>query len=669
MKSKRTLSITLLFLLAMNANCGFGSSIQKTIDHLGPTKKLQGKKLLDSLLVELPKAKEDTNKVNILIGGINVGIYQLIYINNLKNSLKYVEDALELSKKLQWKIGIGRAYYNLGDYYLMTSDYPKSLENSFKALKIFEEINDEGDMSLVLNSLAAICEKQRNFDKSLEYSFKALKFIQKRNQKRPAAICYGNIYDVYYYQQNYDKALEYGLIALKAVKLTKDNDLTSIYLMRIGNIYTMRSEMDKALEYYLSAMKLPGISSATKATIYSNIGVIYCIKSDNVKSPPVKKIMADSAFKYLISAADTLLKIGGLNDAMTNYNNIYTLEASVGDYKKAFEYYKNYIQLKDSIFSLSNTKKIAALEMKRVEEVKGKEIEVLKKEKEVTLLEAKHSIFQRNIFIAGGGFLFLLSILLLIGYKREVKSKNLVAIAQGKAEEKSKLLEESNSVKDKLFSVISHDLRSPLNDLDATLKLLDKDSLHGDDLKKVLSDLDVSFRNTLNLLDNLLIWSLTKMRGEKQIPELVDMKEIAKENMILFVNIAGKKNITLKADIPDKVIVYTDKNMVRLVLRNLLSNAIKFSNPGSEILVNAHMKEKTIEFSVKDEGTGISADKKNELFSLGKDHIKTGMNSDSGTGLGLALCHELVIAAGGSIRVESELGKGSTFYVDLPAIV
>ena len=109
--------------------------------------------------------------------------------------------------------------------------------------------------------------------------------------------------------------------------------------------------------------------------------------------------------------------------------------------------------------------------------------------------------------------------------------------------------------------------------------------------------------------------------------------------------------------------------MVRLVLRNLLSNAIKFSNPGSEILVNAHMKEKTIEFSVKDEGTGISADKKNELFSLGKDHIKTGMNSDSGTGLGLALCHELVIAAGGSIRVESELGKGSTFYVDLPAIV
>jgi signal transduction histidine kinase len=229
----------------------------------------------------------------------------------------------------------------------------------------------------------------------------------------------------------------------------------------------------------------------------------------------------------------------------------------------------------------------------------------------------------------------------------------------------AKKLQEINNQKDKLFSIISHDIRNPLNSLNGLMTLIGKEWITEQDFKQQLPGLSKNLHAISDLLNNLLLWSRSQMMGETHQQEDFDISVLAKSTVESVESQAIQKKITIENKISEAQLVHADKNMMAVVLRNLLTNAIKFSHAQQRILLTATSTGGLLRVCVADTGTGIAAEKIIDLFEL--NSISTsGTLQEKGTGLGLMLCKDFVEKNGGKIWVESQLGKGSSFYFTIP---
>jgi two-component system, sensor histidine kinase LadS len=233
--------------------------------------------------------------------------------------------------------------------------------------------------------------------------------------------------------------------------------------------------------------------------------------------------------------------------------------------------------------------------------------------------------------------------------------------------QKNSQLEESNNIKDKLFSLISHDLRGPLIALQGVLNLEDMDSLTREDLKKYTEKIGDRLHDTTDFLDNLLQWSKLQMKGEKFVPitQTFLIRDVIDRSTQLPKIEAEKKGIRLMADVAADYKVSADVNMVHTIIRNLVSNAIKFTHPGGKIVITATRKGEFIAVRVSDTGIGISDKHLSTLFTL-PGLTMMGTQQEKGTGLGLVVCKEFVERSGGTITVTSNAGVGTTFEFTLP---
>lgn len=231
-------------------------------------------------------------------------------------------------------------------------------------------------------------------------------------------------------------------------------------------------------------------------------------------------------------------------------------------------------------------------------------------------------------------------------------------------------LEELNATKDKFFSIIAHDLRSPFNAMIGISSLLNKnfDSYDKTQQKEFISLIQEGMKNSHKLLENLLLWSRSQ-RG------LIDFAP-KKENLNTLTNLvieqlkqsAKNKSITILNKIPEKIDLNIDRNMVSLILRNIISNAIKFTHKEGEISLSVEKaKKQYYKIKIKDNGIGFTNKKKKKLFNIAETISSKGTEKETGSGLGLILCKEFIQKHGGEIWVESEVEKGSTFILTLPA--
>jgi len=228
-----------------------------------------------------------------------------------------------------------------------------------------------------------------------------------------------------------------------------------------------------------------------------------------------------------------------------------------------------------------------------------------------------------------------------------------------------------NDTKDKLFSIIAHDLKSPFNSILGLTQLLnDQYEEYNDDEKKlIISNIKDSSKKMFSLLENLLIWSFAQRNGINVNAEKIDLYEIANIQMGVFVTIARTKNILLANNIDPCTFANADRDLVKTILLNLINNAIKFTHSGGNIHLNAHKRNDNIEVSVTDNGMGIDAHVLKTLFKSAESYTSLGTSNEKGTGLGLMICKEFVELNGGSIWVESEEGNGSRFTFTLPIFV
>jgi signal transduction histidine kinase len=246
----------------------------------------------------------------------------------------------------------------------------------------------------------------------------------------------------------------------------------------------------------------------------------------------------------------------------------------------------------------------------------------------------------------------------------QLQSINLKLIA---SENKLRSL---NSVKDKFFSIISHDLKGPLHTLTGFLQILIHytSSFTEEELKEFAESMDASVKRLLTMLENLLQWSRSQTGNIEHKPEVLGLNTILQENLHLFTDTAKAKNITLVTESGENMLVRADKNMLEFVLRNLTSNALKFTREAGNVKITAHAEPEFTEITVQDNGVGISPEDMKKIFQPDIHFSTPGTGKEKGTGFGLLLCKDFVEKNGGKIAIDSQPGKGTSLTFTLPTV-
>lgn len=286
--------------------------------------KKQGQARIDSLLIELPKAQEDTNKVNLL-RDISMAYYKI----NPNEGIKYGTQSLELAEKSNWKNGVANANRTLGSHYITESDYPKALEYFDKAVKIFETLGNRKQIAGVFHNIGIVYKNQSNYRKALEYLQQALSINEEYGNKNWKASNLNSIAGIYIEQGDYFKGIEYYTKSLKINEEIGDKASISNNINNIGTTYFYQANYPKALEYFFRSLKMNEESGAKQqiASSLNNIGNVYSEQSEYTK-----------ALEYYTKAIKINEEIGNKNWKAINLNAIGTIYSKQANYAQALDY-------------------------------------------------------------------------------------------------------------------------------------------------------------------------------------------------------------------------------------------------------------------------------------------------------------------------------------------
>jgi signal transduction histidine kinase len=284
---------------------------------------------------------------------------------------------------------------------------------------------------------------------------------------------------------------------------------------------------------------------------------------------------------------------------------------------------------------------------------------MLRKVNEANLLAIRQQKYTEWAFVS---IIILLTALILITFRtgRQRKKMNM-ELFDNNAE-----LERLNSVKDKLFSVISHDLRSPIANLKSVLHLLREGYLEKEEFEKISTKLSHQLETSGNALENLLQWAKAQLSDVKAKPEQIFLADVAHEVGRQFKEELEEKQILFQNLVDRNLSAWADKNQVEIILRNLVGNAIKFTQEGGFVKVDGKLSNSFIRISVEDNGIGMSETAQQNLFQPGKHFTTSGTRQEKGTGIGLLIAREMVINNRGKLLVDSLKDRGTTITFLLP---
>ncbi len=522
---------------------------------------------------------------------------------------------------------IGFIYWNYNQYKRAISFYEKSL-------KLNISIENRNGMAMIHNNLGMLYADTGEYEKALYHFTQTL--AARRSQKEPYSIISSliNRSVVYNNIKKYNLSINDLQEALTLARELNDiKQMASTYAM-LSETYEKLGNVDESLKYF---------------TLYKTF-------YDDLKKKEVKKIAGDLESESLKKQlAESIAKMKELelekNERKLQENGKELLS----------EKQKNRSLYQD----LSNAEMILGLQKR----------DLLIEKVNAEIAEAKNSVLEKEkkfVYIITGIIIFFVLMVASIVYlnSRKIKAQNEQLHQQNLAIEAQKeQLTISNDVKNKIFSIIAHDLRGPIASLQSFFDIIEEDYYDEipEDLKDILSQLKSGNAQISTILDNLLNWAKTQMSELTPKIQEVNIFDLVEENINLLQRLAEGKEITILNEIPSNLKANSDLEMTKIVFRNLIQNAIKFTKQKGVIKVQVNPSEdKTkVELMVIDSGVGMSEEKVNTLFNLKSNKSTYGTNNEKGTGLGLVLCNDFVKICGGKLKVTSKLNIGTTITVTL----
>lgn len=635
---------------------------------------------ISGLLSKLHNTTSDTDRMNLYT---DVFLHYL-YVKN-DSAEYYAQEGYDYFRQKQNKLGQGKTINMLAAVDITRGRMDLAEKKYKDALVLFEEVHDTKGAAAMENNLGEAASKQGRFDEGMRYFFESLKISERTHDTDNILETYIKIGAAYNESNGPDKALEYFDKAAKVQENRPMSVLTLTLYNNIGTIYGQRGNFQAALDNFNKAIALSANNNrytGIRVMSFMNAGIAYShlgnMASANADFDTSLKIateqnMPDAKVKVFINMASTVseaqprkgLELLQKALAVAKEANLQELEdecykslvdayTELKDYKSALTTLQAERVLNDSLFSIEKEKDIANLQANYDLEKSQANVRELK------VLTYKNTR-DKNILIAVALIIITFSAVLLFYYRKTLKLNDQLYKQQ-------EALQTLNGTKDKLFSIIGHDLRGPVANIPVMLQIYE-DTTDTEEKSYIFNELKEHVQASTETLDKLLYWGQSQMKGTRLHQVDFDTKEYITKTIHLVKSAADQKHIHIQDNTPDGLSAHAEPVHFEFVIRNLLSNAIKFTHPDGNITLFSDQEQLPgyIVFGVKDNGTGIDPEHLKTIFQpFGKS--KKGTADEKGTSIGLMLCKEFITANGGNIWVESEVGKGTTFYFSLKAV-
>jgi len=539
-------------------------------------------------------------------------------------------------------------------YFYVHKDFKKAILSLLDQQKEAEKIKDKLLLTYILRQLGILFYDMGRYEKYIDYSRKLMALLS--NSKIDLAIIHNNIGAAYKKMGNYDAALLHLDSCIFYAKQYPKKDVSGVWqgiaLENKGQILMVEKKYGQAIEQFKKAVPLCENYGeyGTQATALIYIGK--CL-SENSKNLPQAQIYFDSAVVVTQKLGNSFSK----TPQLLKYH-LADYYAKIGKYKDAYENHLRYTQMQDSLDKNLNRKESEELQV---------QYETEKKEQEI-LLQKQTIQFQerQNWFFSFTALMTVFSAIYLFYNNRQKQKINKVLESKNHEIESQKAeLENLNTTKDRLFAIISHDLKSPINSLKNFMEILEMD-IPKEERILLQNDIFRLLDNSFQTLDNLLNWAKNQMEGIKYSPQNLHIGELSQQIILFLKPTANTKNILIDNQIQKNHQIWADNDHLQLILRNLISNAIKFTPENGKIFLKSLDLGEQIQISIQDTGVGMREEDIKKVFEGKANFTTKGTSGEKGTGLGLMLCKEFMEKNKAILHLKSEPHQGTEFLLVFP---
>ncbi len=620
-------------------------------------------------------AKNYTNALNIYLQlhnshGIStsyIGLGRIQdYLGNYDNAINLFNKALALILKTHNEVDEAECYNMMGITYDNKGEFSKSLDCYFKSLIINIKHKDDLAAADKYSNIGVVMQELELYPKALDYYNRAFQLWKKLDDKQGISVATQNIGETLIAQKKYKESIGYLKTASALFHQLGDQDGVSLVDYDFGLYYYYTNHIDSAIHY----LKLSLLSANqnkikyNKANAYLGLALVYNLEKNYQR-----------AYNYAVKAQHTANNLGNLSVKADATLQVSKALAGLKQFEQAYNQHKLYVALKDSLNNNECIHKVYIYNL---------EIDFARQKKEFTDQQNfKENIYQQKIKRQENEnqvyaiIIAIMAVLVVVYYSGKRKQQKINTLLAEKNIEilwqqedlnsQAVKLNELNLLKDRLIGVLAHDLRAPISTLRGLFTLMIDASISREEFMEMTPKVFNTLEHTSDFLDTLLFWINSQVDNSEKNVKNFSINSVVTRELTHLEDKLQQKNIKVIVKIAPDAIALADPNSVRIVIHNFLTNAIKFSNRDSIIEISARVEEgERVIFCLQDHGVGMTEEYQDNLFK-NRVNSSAGTENESGTGMGLLFCKDLIEKNKGTIWVKSSLGVGTQLCFSLPA--
>ncbi|WP_439505409.1 ATP-binding protein [Sediminibacterium sp.] len=622
--------------------------------------------LLYSFFLVCPLIAQKNSGSSFIVDSLNKAAFDAKR-SDISKALNLLIIAQNTAKQIDYKKGQAVAYMYEGGIFLQQGFVKRALSDFYLSLDIFKRTKDTFNIAKVSQQIASSMVLETKYDSASSIYNDCLAVFNKYNKQEEVVNIKNSLGLIQLYRNKPDSAV---ILFNQALNTSKEINYTygeKKALYHLGKLAFDGKNFELATSFFYASM-----------SIDRKLNDRYGLALNNLE-------LANIAFKR-----------GQLDSAFAMSKASYVFAKSIGAHelmdhsvRQIIQYYKKTNSLVNAMAWQDTAILINQLHRKKENEYAANFIDIIKNQQSLRLdrenafLRAQRASDEQLFILTVGTFILIilavLVVMVFINYQkqkhfsRELRAKNILIEAQieemgtlnKEISYQNRMLEADNKTKDKLLSIISHDLRNPLVNTKGILNLVNQEMVPEDQAKQLLLQLETQYMGTTSLLDNLLFWLKGQMSGKNLDRSVIVVYQLVKgleeEHKMLF----SRKNIIFSNNLHPQMFINADKEMIRIVLRNLISNAIKFTPENGTIEVHASQNNTHAIICVEDSGIGMTKETI-EKINAKQYYTTAGTSMEKGSGFGLMLCSDLINRHDGTLTIESIPNKGSKFIIQLP---